>query len=64
MVIRKAVDDFVKKYGVLHQDTKDALERIDNASIPVDIRPIYPLAESKKKKTKKKCIIKLISKDF
>jgi hypothetical protein len=40
---KKAVDEFVKKYGVLHQDTKDALERIDNAGIPVDIRPIYPL---------------------
>lgn len=41
---KKAVDDFVKKYGVLHKDTKDALARIDDAGIPVDIRPIYPLA--------------------
>ncbi|GAA5800844.1 hypothetical protein EDC94DRAFT_642427 [Helicostylum pulchrum] len=40
---KKAVDDFVKKYGVLDQDTKDALDRIDHAGIPVDIRPIYPL---------------------
>lgn len=40
---KRAVDDFVKKYGVLDQDTKDALDRIDNAGIPVDIRPIYPL---------------------
>lgn len=40
---KAAVDAFVKKYGVLHQDTKDALARIDGAGIPVDIRPIYPL---------------------
>ncbi|KAI7866685.1 uncharacterized protein EV154DRAFT_532503 [Mucor mucedo] len=40
---KQAVDAFVKKYGVLHQDTKDALQRIDHAGIPVDIRPIYPL---------------------
>lgn len=42
---KKAVDDFVKKYGVLDQDTKDALDRIDHASIPVDIRPHYPIAD-------------------
>lgn len=41
---KTAVDDFVKKYGVLHKDTKDALARIDDAGIPVDIRPYYPLA--------------------
>ncbi|GAN06620.1 DNA mismatch repair protein MutT [Mucor ambiguus] len=41
---KTAVDDFVKKYGILHKDTKDALARIDDAGIPVDIRPHYPLA--------------------
>lgn len=41
---KKAVDAFVAKYGVLAQDTKEALDRIDHANIPVDIRPHYPLA--------------------
>ncbi|KAI8637371.1 hypothetical protein BD408DRAFT_486281 [Parasitella parasitica] len=41
---KSAVDEFVKNYGVLHKDTKDALARIDDAGIPVDIRPHYPLA--------------------
>ncbi|OBZ91211.1 Nudix hydrolase 3 [Choanephora cucurbitarum] len=42
---KKAVDNFVRKYGVLHKNTKAALERIDGAGIPVDVRPHYPLAE-------------------
>ncbi|CAO3700904.1 unnamed protein product [Rhizopus stolonifer] len=42
---KQAVDAFVKKYGSLHEDTKGALARIDNAGIPVDIRPIYPLLD-------------------
>jgi hypothetical protein len=42
---KQAVADFVKRYGVLTKDTKDALQRIDDAGIPVDIRPKYPLAE-------------------
>ncbi|KAG1056101.1 hypothetical protein G6F43_001980 [Rhizopus delemar] len=42
---KEAVHAFVKKYGTLHSSTKEALARIDDAGIPVDIRPIYPLLD-------------------
>ncbi|KAI9490964.1 hypothetical protein BDB00DRAFT_835316 [Zychaea mexicana] len=42
---KKAVDDFVEKYSKLGHETKKALDRIEEAGIPVDIRPIYPIAE-------------------
>ncbi|KAI8970312.1 hypothetical protein BDF20DRAFT_117920 [Mycotypha africana] len=42
--IKEDVDKFVKKYGLLDANTKEALDRIDHAGIPVDIRPRYPLA--------------------
>ncbi|KAI8049435.1 uncharacterized protein B0P05DRAFT_575874 [Gilbertella persicaria] len=42
---KKAVDTFVSKYGVIDSHTRAALDRIDHAGIPVDIRPHYPLAQ-------------------
>ncbi|CEG84993.1 hypothetical protein RMATCC62417_18732 [Rhizopus microsporus] len=42
---KQAVTAFLKKYGVLDVNTKDALDRIDHAGIPVDIRPSYPLCQ-------------------
>ncbi|KAI7851682.1 hypothetical protein BDC45DRAFT_571844 [Circinella umbellata] len=43
---KKAVDDFIEKYSKLSPDTKKALNRIEEAGIPVDIRPIYPVSEN------------------
>ncbi|CDH51639.1 nudix family protein [Lichtheimia corymbifera JMRC:FSU:9682] len=43
---KSAVDAFIGKYGVLSEETKVALERIEHAAIPVDIRPIYPIADN------------------
>ncbi|KAI8366842.1 uncharacterized protein BYT42DRAFT_504714 [Radiomyces spectabilis] len=40
---KQAVADFVKRYGQIEKDTKAALDRIEDAGIPVDIRPIYPI---------------------
>ncbi|KAI9318652.1 hypothetical protein BX666DRAFT_2018647 [Dichotomocladium elegans] len=42
---KEAVDDFIRKYGILSEDTKKALDRIEHAGIPVDIRPVYPIAK-------------------
>ncbi|KAG0166779.1 hypothetical protein DFQ28_006864 [Apophysomyces sp. BC1034] len=43
---KQAVADFIKKYGVISNHDKVALDRIDAAGIPVDIRPSYPLADA------------------
>ncbi|KAI8147969.1 hypothetical protein BJV82DRAFT_594108 [Fennellomyces sp. T-0311] len=40
---KKAVDAFIDKYSKLSAETKQALDRIEHAGIPVDIRPIYPI---------------------
>lgn len=41
---KQAVTDFINKYGKLDEHVTRALDRIEAAGIPVDIRPIYPLA--------------------
>ncbi|SAL95357.1 hypothetical protein [Absidia glauca] len=38
---KAAVDAFVNKYATVEPATRVALDRIDHAGIPVDIRPIY-----------------------
>ncbi|KAI8065927.1 MutT/NUDIX family protein [Gongronella butleri] len=40
---KDAVDAFAKKYGSIEPATRAALDRIDDAGIPVDIRPDYDL---------------------
>ncbi|KAI9279875.1 hypothetical protein BY458DRAFT_538493 [Sporodiniella umbellata] len=42
---KKAVQAFASRYGCLDTQTKQALDSIDAAGIPVDIRPIYSLLQ-------------------
>ncbi|KAL0095686.1 hypothetical protein J3Q64DRAFT_1711437 [Phycomyces blakesleeanus] len=39
------VASFVKRYGVIDPNTKLILDRIEQAGIPVDVRPFYPAEE-------------------
>ncbi|ORX62424.1 hypothetical protein DM01DRAFT_1331848 [Hesseltinella vesiculosa] len=42
---KDAVDAFAKQYGSIEPATRVALDRIDHAGIPVDIRPHYTLED-------------------